>query len=141
VILPKYETASRHNKSTRPTAASRKAAYAAVAVRSKGICEADGTAEAVAMHHRKYRSRGGEDTVSNLLHLCLEHHLQAHTAIGEQAGWSIRSGHKPERVPYFRKFDGTWWLLSEGGEPEAVHPTTAMEYMQLIGAIKTGLVA
>ena len=112
-IRPKYETASRHNKVTRPKKAARKAAYETVAKRAGGRCEAC-NAVGVQIHHRLYRSRGGEDALVNLLALCLEHHGIAHTAVGEARGWSVRSGYDPATVPVLFP-DGSWWRLLEDG--------------------------
>jgi hypothetical protein len=112
--------------------------------RSQGLCEGCGLNPATEAHHRQYKSRGGKGTLSNALHLCgwgnhTGCHGIAHTPIGEQMGWSVRSGHDPAIVPVFRKFDGTWWRNHEGAEPEQLNPIDAVEYMQLIGAIKTGI--
>jgi hypothetical protein len=41
----------------------------AVINRSKGYCEFCGGAGAACFHHRKLKSRGGKDSVSNLVHL------------------------------------------------------------------------
>src|SRR3546814_876167 len=38
--------------------------------RSGGICEGCGEREATEKHHRKYKSRGGKDTLENALHVC-----------------------------------------------------------------------
>lgn len=50
----------------------------AVAKRSQGKCEAHifgvCTYEASEIHHRKLRSRGGSNSLRNLLHCCLECH-------------------------------------------------------------------
>jgi len=40
-------------------------------------CECCG-AKAVDVHHIKYRSRGGEDEIKNLMALCRKHHDAAH---------------------------------------------------------------
>jgi hypothetical protein len=82
-----------------------------VRIRSKGICEAATfvlyhllrTPEtqialddfldvgcgiyAVHIHHRKYRSRGGSNQITNLLDICLAHHewIHAHGGFGESA--------------------------------------------------------
>jgi len=112
--------------------------------RSNGICEGCGKSPATEAHHRQYKSRGGSGLLSNALHLCgwgnhTGCHGIAHTVIGEQLGWSIRSGHDPAVVPVFHKADGTWWRNHEGAEPELLKPADAVEYMQTIHAIKTGL--
>lgn len=112
--------------------------------RSGGVCEGCGVNVAVQAHHRQFKSRGGSGLLSNALHLCGSGnhtgcHGIAHTVIGEQLGWSIRSGYDPAVVPVFRKFDGTWWRNHEGAEPERLNPIDAVEYLMLIGAIKQGL--
>lgn len=116
----------------------------ALKARSGGVCEGCGKAAATEAHHRQYRSRGGNDRLSNALHLCGSGnhsgcHGQAHTAIGEQRGWSVRSGHDPAIVPVWHSFDETWWRNHEDAEPEKLNPIDAMEYLELIGAIKTGM--
>jgi hypothetical protein len=42
---------------------------------------------AVHIHHRKYRSRGGSNQITNLLDICLAHHewIHAHGGFGESA--------------------------------------------------------
>lgn len=114
--------------------------------RSRGICEGCGVEQATEAHHRQYRSRGGSDLLSNALHLCGSGnhsgcHGIAHTIIGEQLGWSIRSGFDPAIVPVFHKFDGTWSRQPDDAPVERLNPIDAVEYMTLIGAIKTGMVA
>ncbi|WP_282580680.1 HNH endonuclease [Microbacterium aurugineum] len=74
----------------------------AVQERSGGICEGCGIRRATDMHHRKYRSRGGKHTPSNLVHLCGGEsglsggnhsgcHGRAHGPNPPQ-GWSLPSG-------------------------------------------------
>jgi hypothetical protein len=117
-IRPKYETSSRHNKTTRPNKAMRKAAYETAAHRSGGFCEGCG-GQATQMHHRLYRSRGGEDEPQNLLHLCVSCHGRAHTGEGERLGWSVRSGFDPGEVPVVCP-DGVERKLMEDGSLWAV---------------------
>lgn len=113
--------------------------------RSGGVCEACGVNEATEAHHRQFKSRGGPGTLSNALHLCgWGNHTGCHGVAhsgqrGEATGWAIRSRHNPELVPYFRLFDSTWWRFTEGQEPKQIPAADAVEYMHLIGAIKTGL--
>lgn len=132
-IRPKYETQSRHNPVTRPSKRDRKAAYEAVASRSWGVCEGCG-GEAVAMHHRLYRSRGGEDTVANLLHVCVACHLVAHTIVGEHLGWSVKTGNDPAEVPIFHRHTGLW---TRGGNP--ITAFLATELLEGLGQMQTGL--
>lgn len=138
-IKPKYETHSRYNKLTRPSPKERRAAYETVALRSGGVCEGCGAAPAEAVHHRLYRSRGGEDTVDNLLALCGvgnvdKCHGVAHTLIGEHLGWSVRSGNDPADVPVFRKSTQSWTLR---GEP--ILAAAACELMETFGQLRSGL--
>jgi len=112
--------------------------------RSRGVCEGCGAAPAAEFHHRQYRSRGGASVASNGLHLCgwgnhTGCHGVAHTAIGEQLGWSIRSGFDPAVVPVFHKAAQWWWRQTDDGLLIPVPAADAVEYMVLIGAIKTGL--
>lgn len=138
-IRPKYETASRHNRTTRPTKAERVAAYEAVTERSGGLCEGCGRNRAEAIHHRLYRSRGGEDTIPNLMALCGRSNVDgchgvAHTLIGEHLGWSVRSGNDPAVVPVFAKATQSWSL---DGVP--VLAVLAVELMVACGQIREGL--
>ncbi|WP_442916185.1 HNH endonuclease [Leucobacter sp. M11] len=80
---------------------------AGVRERSHGVCEGCGQAPATEMHHRKYRSRGGQHTLENLIHLCgwgnhtgchgIAHSLQGHTL-----GWSVNSWADETTVPVRR---------------------------------------
>lgn len=81
-----------------------KAAYAAVAERSKGLCEGCGRKPATEMHHRLYRSQGGRDEITNLLHLCgrgnhTQCHGIAHTGEGKVLGWSVHFWATPADTP------------------------------------------
>jgi hypothetical protein len=143
-IKPKYERqpkrVRKRDLADKPTPAESKAAYEAVKARSGGICEACGKARAEAMHHRLYRSRLGQDTVANLLHVCGRGnkdkcHGIAHTLQGEQRGLSVKSGNDPASIPYFRKSDSAWRMPNE---PEPIHPGTAVEIMVAFGQINYG---
>jgi len=112
--------------------------------RSGGICEGCGINLASEAHHRQYKSRGGSGLLSNALHLCgfgnaEGCHGDAHNLIGEQRGWSVRSGLDPALVPVFHLFDRTWTRNHEGEDPELLNPIDAVEYMLLVGAIKSGV--
>ena len=98
-----------------------------VAKRSGGVCEGCGQARATDMHHRRFKSRGGKDTPSNLLHLCGgmyglpggNHsgcHGIAHSGRqGALRGWAVPSGWmEPAEFPY-QGPDGSWWLLDRTG--------------------------
>src|SRR5690554_5398469 len=71
--------------------------------RSQLLCEGCGGPGPLELHHRQYRSRGGEDVIQNALLLCgwgnhTGCHGIAHTAVGEARGWSVRSGFNPAEV-------------------------------------------
>ena len=74
-------------------------AYTLVAVRSDGVCEGCGQASAIQMHHRKYRSRGGDTSPDNVLHLCLGCHRRAETPEGHEDGWSVHRWDDEQHVP------------------------------------------
>lgn len=91
-----------------------------VAERSQGVCEGCSAAPAVEMHHRRFKSRGGKDTPSNLLHLCgWGNHTGCHGVAhsgnrGTNLGWAVPSGWvEPGDVP-FQNPHG-WWLLDDDG--------------------------
>ncbi|WP_136043328.1 HNH endonuclease [Microbacterium sp. K22] len=68
----------------------------AVHERAKGRCEGCGRIAPLELHHRKYRSRGGKHTASNLVALCgwgnhTGCHGRAHGPNPPQ-GWSLPSG-------------------------------------------------
>ena len=76
--------------------------------------------ETMAFHHRKLRSRGGEDTVANLV---LVHHgchnlktdsIHAKPAVAERLGYMVHSWQDPTEVPLVRA-DGSVALLLEDG--------------------------
>lgn len=116
----------------------------ALKVRSGGVCEGCGLAEAKEAHHCQYRSRQGPDVLGNALHLCgwgnhTGCHGIAHSgAKGEAIGWAIRSGHDPLLVPKFIVLRGvkTWVRFDNDGGHETVHELDALEYLALIGARK-----
>lgn len=56
------------------------------------------------MHHRQFRSRGGQHSVANLLHLCgwgnhTGCHGIAHSQAGHDKGWSVQSWAVPTAIP------------------------------------------
>lgn len=110
-----------------------KAAYQACVDRADGKCEGCGEAPAEHIHHRKYRSRGGTNELSNLVHLCADHHRLAHTAIGEQLGWSVLTNNDPAIIPVFHRGTGLW---TQNDEP--INAWDAMETMTLYGQVKGG---
>src|SRR5690606_8934829 len=88
--------------------------------RSGGICEGCGWWPATQAHHRRYKSRGGGHELSNLLALCGSGnhtgcHGRAHTAEGEQLGWSVESGiEPPSRYPL--TYRGERAVLDDNGD-------------------------
>ena len=104
-----------------------------VEARSGGVCEGCGRAPATEKHHRKYRSRGGKDTVDNLLHLCgwgnhTGCHGIAHTAHGHQLGWAVNSWADPFMEPYTDSMGREWWLNADGTREPARDGYTAYKY-------------
>lgn len=87
--------------------------------RSGGICEVCGIASATNWHHRKNRSQGGGDELSNALHLCgsgttgCHGRITEHPAESYRCGWSVRSGHDPLTTPVLRRRE--WVLLDNEG--------------------------
>lgn len=104
----------------------------AVEARSGGVCEGCGRRRATDKHHRLYRSRLGEHTVENLLDLCGPGnadgcHGFAHSGrVGEDRGWSIRSGGNPLLIPVQHALFGLVSLTADGGwEPVSEGPVGA----------------
>lgn len=62
-------------------------------------------------HHRKLRSRGGQDSAANLLALCPGCHAWCHNHPGEAtlAGFIVPSYTDPARVPVYRHLAA--WVL------------------------------
>ena len=73
--------------------------------RSEGYCEACGLARANNAHHRKNRSQGGQDDLSNLLLLCgsgttgCHGWITEHPAESYENGRSVRQHRDPRDVP------------------------------------------
>jgi hypothetical protein len=90
--------------------------------RANGYCEVCGAPEkpSMALHHRKLKSRGGKDSVSNLIwvhHGC--HNLDTKSihlnpSYAEDKGWMCPSWREPSEHP-FVKPDGSIVLLQEDG--------------------------
>lgn len=103
-----------------PTAAESRLAYDRVKERSFGMCEICGTKRATEIHHRLHRSHGGQDTVTNLIHLCgWGNHTGCHGAAHSDPkryanGWAVRTGYDPADV--WLKYRGRLTALTpEGG--------------------------
>lgn len=94
--------------------------------RADGRCEKCGRIAHLELHHRKYRSRGGKHTVSNIVGLCgfgntSGCHGWAHTSPDAHVdGFSVASWDEPETKPVARR--GVWVLLDEYGGVIAQEP-------------------
>ena len=98
-----------------------------VKARAAGYCEyCDSPAEeTMALHHRKLRSRGGADTVANLVfihHGC--HNLKTHSihlrpGAAETRGYMVGSWQDPAEVPLV-KADGSVILLLDDGSTKTI---------------------
>lgn len=113
----------------------------AIKLRSRGICEGCGVAQARERHHRQYRSRSGPNTVENGLDLCGIGnsdgcHGVAHSGLeGERRGWAIRSGHNPADVPALLVigFVRVWVVLGTDGARRIITDSVAREMLDRIG--------
>ena len=93
-----------------------------VLARADGRCERCG-AEGVhlELHHRRYRSRGGAHTASNLVALCgwgnhTGCHGWAHSdALAPAWGLSVASWGDPAAVPFWCPWRASWQLPDDGG--------------------------
>ena len=87
--------------------------------RSLGLCELCGREWATNWHHRKNRSQGGTNELSNALHLCGSGTTGCHGMVTEHPieafdnGWSVRSRFVPAETPVKRQ--GLWVLLDDHG--------------------------
>ena len=90
--------------------------------RSKGYCEVCGgvARENMALHHRKLRSRGGQDTVSNLIYVHHDcHNLGTHSIHlnpewAENNGYMVPSWKEPHEYPMLTP-EGIYVLLLNDG--------------------------
>jgi HNH endonuclease len=90
--------------------------------RAKGYCEVCGKPEqaSMALHHRKLKSRGGKDEVSNLIRICHKCHNLGTKSIhmnpmdAENKGWMVGSWQDPEEAEFLRP-DGTKVFLLNNG--------------------------
>lgn len=85
--------------------------------RASGICEAligsgcEGSGQHI--HHRKLRSRGGEDTAENCVSICHVCHDWIHANVAESTklGWIVQSWADPAHQPV--RIQGAWLRLSD----------------------------
>jgi len=96
--------------------------YQIVQGRAGGFCEVCGSPaqESMAFHHRKLRSRGGKNSVSNLIYI---HHgchnlksisIHMNPELATEKGHMVPSWFEPSEYP-FAKPDGTLVLLQDDG--------------------------
>ena len=98
----------------------------AVLGRSRGFCERCGKpSHDLALHHRKLRSRGGKDSVTNLVAVCHKcHNLGTHSIHlnpkeATEKGWMVSAWGDPDLTPITLS-DGTQALLKDDGSMELV---------------------
>ena len=88
-------------------------------LRSQGVCELCGAAQATNWHHRKNRSQGGGNSLSNAMHLCGSGTTGCHGMVTEHPsdsfdnGWSVKSFANPADIVVKRQ--GEWVLLDDLG--------------------------
>ena len=88
-------------------------------LRSLGVCELCGAARATNFHHRKNRSQGGGNELSNAMHLCGSGSTGCHGMVTEHPadsfdnGWSVKSFADPAEIVVKRQ--GEWVLLDDLG--------------------------
>ena len=83
------------------------------------MCEICGITPATNWHHRKNRSQGGGNELSNAMHLCGSGNTGCHGRVTENPadayhyGWSVLSGHNPAEMPVWMGW--RWVLLHDDG--------------------------
>ena len=88
-------------------------------LRSQGVCELCGADQATNFHHRKNRSQGGGNELSNAMHLCGSGTTGCHGMVTEHPtdsfdnGWSVRSFADPAGTLVKRQ--GEWVLIDDLG--------------------------
>jgi hypothetical protein len=92
---------------------------AQVRERAAGRCElcTDPLGASWEAHHRKLRSRGGQDSICNLVALCHGCHRRCHghVAWAEEHGFIVASYDDPATVPLALHLD-RWVLLAPSGD-------------------------
>lgn len=97
-----------------------------VLARAGGRCEGCGKSAPLELHHRRFRSRGGEHTVENIVALCgwgnhTGCHGKAHSTEPPQ-GWAVsRWGTDPLHIP-FLSYHGLVFLTRDGRYADASDP-------------------
>lgn len=91
--------------------------------RANGMCELCDARLGVRWecHHRKLRSRGGQDSAANLVALCFLCHRRCHSHVAwaEEHGWIVSSFADPATVPVALR-EKRWVRLNATGGYEAV---------------------
>lgn len=91
--------------------------------RAGGYCEKCGRpcSDSMALHHRKLKSRGGKDSVSNLIYVHHECHnlgtdsIHLNPSFAADKGWMVASWQDPGNTPMFMP-DGSLVILEESGK-------------------------
>jgi len=82
--------------------------------RADWYCEICGLNRGTNAHHRKNRSQGGKDELSNLLLLCgsgttgCHGYVTEHPAESYEKGWSVRSTATPRDIPVWYRCRWIW---------------------------------
>ncbi|GAA4175942.1 HNH endonuclease [Gryllotalpicola koreensis] len=112
--------------------------------RAQGRCEGCGACAELELHHRKFRSRGGEHTASNLVALCgwgnhTGCHGNAHASTtAARRGWAVNSWNDPTVIP-FQSWSG-WWELHDDGSRNLLNAGIAQERIAtFVGPVRTGV--
>lgn len=97
-----------------------------VLTRSRGFCErCQSPSHDLALHHRKLKSRGGKDEVSNLVAICHKCHNLGTRSIhlnpkeATEKGWMVSAWGDPKTTPILM-MDGSKVILKDDGTIETV---------------------
>jgi len=87
--------------------------------RAGGLCECcgDRLSPIFQCHHRKLRSRGGQDSAANLAALCGLCHRRIHSRVewATEQGFIVSATDDPARVPMAVRCDSWRYLTADGG--------------------------
>lgn len=98
-----------------------------IRLRDEGICWHCGSDVDTTIHHRQNRGMGGDkthdkvgDRPSNLLTICQHYNFLMESDVNalreaKQNGWKLSRGEISHTTPV-KKYDGTWWLLTDFGK-------------------------